>query len=315
MRIDRLLAITVTMLSRDRVNARELAERFEISLRTVYRDLEALSLAGIPVIPYAGHGGGYSLQENYRLDRRLLNLDDLKAILSSLSGISHSLPDGRLNETMEKIASLVPQQHREELYNLEQVVIDTLPWSDHSDQQKRIQRIHRAIADSTGIEFVYCNQKGESSHRRIEPMTLFFKGYSWYLFGFCLHKNDYRFFRLSRMKELRFSDSHFSRRPASYKDFLPHFLPSAPLISITLEFAARFRPFVEDIFDSTSLEEMPDGRLRAHLQMPDSEWIYGMILSFGEHVRVVSPERIRDEVVRRAEKIFSLYKPDNTVAK
>jgi predicted DNA-binding transcriptional regulator YafY len=316
MRIDRLLAMTVMLLNRERISARELAERFEISIRTVYRDFEAMSLAGIPVIPYAGHGGGFGLQENYKIDRRLLTPTDIKSILMSLGSIRQTLPDQKLDDTMEKIASLLPQPERSGACQLEQVVIDTVSWGKSPHLNQRIELVQRAIAGFQLLAFHYFDQSGVASERRVEPHTLVFKGYSWYLFAFCRSREDFRFFRLTRMKEVRLDSGKFVRRPVSYRDSLPGFgmVMPAPLVEIELEFGANSRRLAEDTFDQEQLTVLADGRVRVCLQMPDNEWLYSMVLSFGPHVRVVSPPPVRRAIAEKIKKIAALYKPDTMVS-
>jgi predicted DNA-binding transcriptional regulator YafY len=314
MRIDRLLAMTVMMLNRERVSARELAEKFEISVRSVYRDLDAMGLAGIPVLSYAGHGGGFGLQENYKIDRRLLSAADINAILVSLASIRRSLPQADLDATMEKIASLLPESQRSGAFQLEQVVIDTLSWGGSPALNDKIALIHRAIATSRCLEFEYSTGAGVRSARRVEPMTLFFKGYSWYLFAFCLERRDYRFFRVTRLKSPRLAEAGFTRRAASYRAYLPTFAPAEPAREMVLEFAAADRQMAEDTFDGEQISLLADGRVRVALRMPEDHLFYSMILSFGEHVTVISPAHVRQTLAKKIKKIASLYKPDIMVS-
>ncbi len=314
MRIDRLLAMTVLLLNRERISARELADRFEISVRTVYRDFDAMILAGIPVISFAGHGGGYGLQENYKIDRRLLSPADIKAILMSLASIRQTLPDQKLDDTMEKIASLLPAPERRDACRLEHIVIDSVSWGKGQILNKRIELVQRAIISNRVLEFAYQKQAGARSERRVEPLTLVFKGYSWYLFAYCCSRQDYRFFRLTRMKELRLGHAEFVRRTASYRDFLPDFGPVQPLSEIVLEFGADSRQIAEDTFDEEQIQPLPDGRVRVTVQMPENDWLYSMILSFGTHVAIISPLSARQAIMEKIKKIMSLYKPDTTVS-
>ena len=141
MRIDRMLAITVMMLNRDRISARELAERFEVSIRTIYRDIEAINLAGIPVISYPGNNGGFGIMDNYKIDRQVLSLKDMLSILSALKAISSSLEFSELDNAIEKINSLVPRGKtgQKNLF-AEQFVVDILPWGFRKRQKTLVQK-------------------------------------------------------------------------------------------------------------------------------------------------------------------------------
>ena len=308
MRIDRLLAITVLMLSRDRVTAQELAEKFEVSLRTVYRDFEAMSLAGIPVVSRQGNGGGYSLMETYKLDRRLLKPQDFQAILSSLSGLNRTLGDPGMQSALEKIRSLLPREAETDSPGFcEQLVIDLFPWSRNRGQVDKIREVHRAISESKLLRFQYQNANGEGSSRRVEPMTLVFKGYGWYLFAYCLGRGDFRFFKINRMKEIEICGESFSRRPADYESCLPAAKPANETIDLVLEFEPEMAPHLEEIFPQEPRTTMANDRIRIQASVPGGDWVLGMVLSYGPQVRVISPSWIRDRVADAAKKICSLY--------
>lgn len=308
MRIDRLLAITVLMLGRERVTASELAEKFEVSQRTIYRDIDAMSLAGIPVVPYPGTGGGYSLMETYKLDRRLLKPEDVRAILSSLSGINRTLMDPGMQNALDKISSLLPKGTASESPSFcEQLVIDIYPWSQNRTQVEKIRTIHKGISESRLLRFHYQNVKGKAGSRQVEPMTLVFKGYGWYLFAYCLCRGDFRFFKISRMKEIEICGETFSRRPVGYEAHLPTQSGPASGVDLVLEFEPEMEPFLEDAFPQEKKETADNGRTRVHIIVPHDDWILGMILSYGPAVRVISPPHIRDRIVEAAEKISALY--------
>jgi len=311
MRIDRLLAITILMLNRERVTARELADKFEVSIRTIYRDFDAMNMAGIPVISYSGNNGGFGILENYRLDRRLLTPQDVEAILTTLHGVNRTLEDKSLSQAMDKIASLIPRGQGEEvMQNLEQMVIDIFPWGENPGHGEKIKCLHQAVAQRRIVQFAYINSLGERTIRKVEPMTLLFKGYSWYLFGFCLFKNDYRFFRLSRIKDCETLPVSFTRRGKSYRDCFGPFGENLEPTEFILRFNAGVRQFIEDSFEEEQVEPQPDGSAIVRFRMPVNEWTYGFILSFGENVEVVSPEHIRNEILEKIKKIHFFYKPD-----
>lgn len=305
MRIDRLLAITVLLLGRDRVTAAELAEKFEVSVRTVYRDIEAMSMAGIPVVPYSGNGGGYSLIETYKLDRRLLKTEDIRAIMSSLSGLNRTLGDRHMQSALDKIGSLLPRGSGPQAPSLcEQLVIDLFPWNQNPAQVDTIRTVHQAISETRLLHFHYQNSHNESGRRRVEPMTLVFKGYGWYLFAFCTTRNDFRFFKLSRMSELAIAAETFARRPAGYQSYLPEKKNSGNSYQLVLEFAAEMAPFLEDSFPQEPKAPQENGSIRITLTVPQDDWVLGMILSYGPYVRVIEPDTIRDQVVSAAKKIL-----------
>jgi len=308
MRIDRLLAITMLMLNKNRVTARELAEKFEVSVRTIYRDLDALLLAGIPVMSYQGNDGGYGLVENYKIDRQFLSLKDMLSILSALQSINISLEDNQLDSAMEKIKSLVPKDKKEEMdMYMEQIVLDVLPWGSGERQGSNLKEIHKAIVSCKIIKFTYTNTHGEKITRSVEPMTLFFKGYGWYLFAYCLKREEYRVFRLTRIKNLSILEIEFTRRKKSYRDMEQPDFRDKQQLKIAVRFSHRVRVWVEDSFHDDEIEILNNGDILATTMMSDENWLYPWILSFGENAEVIEPAHIRKKILEIAKKIQKKY--------
>jgi predicted DNA-binding transcriptional regulator YafY len=315
MRIDRMLAITIMLLNKNRVSAKELADRFEVSIRTVYRDINAISMAGIPITSYSGKQGGFGIIDNFKLDRQLLTMKDLLTILSALKGINATLEDKELDSAIEKITCLIPDDKTNLLEDhLQHISIDILPWSYKRKQQEHIKLIHDSIAANKVIEFHYENSKGEIRQRKVEPMTLLFKGYAWYLFSFCLFRNDYRMFRLSRMKEVTALEEKFVRKDKTYKEYFRESFDSAKIIDIVLKFPNKMRQKVIEYFGDESVIEKHENFLTVKFNMPEDEWIYSMILSFGEFVEVLEPKYMRNILKEKSKKMFELYKHDTMVS-
>lgn len=303
-----MLGITVILLGRTQVTARELADRFEVSIRTIYRDIEAIQQAGIPVVCLQGKGGGYSLMDNYKIDRRLLTFDDMMAILTALRGATTMLSDPGMESAMDKIISLVPRDRAAETErHFERLIIDYLPWGFGQKNQEKMQRVHRAIMENRLIEITYRNLRGETGARLIEPMTLFFKGYSWYLFAYCRLKEDYRVFRLSRIVQLGETDRDFVRREVSFRSYQDDDSPGHPPVRLVMKFDPEVRLRVEEQFDTEELTLNDDGSLLAIVHWPEDEWVHSTLLSYGEHVEVLEPLHIRRLLCERAQKIMSRH--------
>lgn len=177
MRIDRMLALIVMLLNKERITAREIADKFEVSVRTIYRDVEAINLAGIPVITFSGNHGGFGIMENYKIDRQLLTLNDMFTILSALKGVNTGLRDIKIESAMEKIISLIPKEKTHELnLHFDRLVLDIVPWGYRDKRNKMLKRIQTTIEQDQLIEIKYSNLKGDYWERIIEPMTLLLKG-------------------------------------------------------------------------------------------------------------------------------------------
>ncbi|OGU81012.1 MAG: hypothetical protein A2499_09770 [Stygiobacter sp. RIFOXYC12_FULL_38_8] len=309
MRIDRMLGIVVLLLNRERVSAKYLADRFEISVRTVYRDIEAINMAGIPIVAYAGNNGGFSIMENYRLDRQVLTLQDMTSILTALKGVSPTLDDSDIDNVTEKILSLVPDDKMELLkQRFEEFCIDIMPWGQKQQPKEYLKELQIAVSQKKLVCFDYRNSKGEFAKRTVEPMTLVYKGFGWYLFAFCKVKNDYRIFKLVRMSNLVTEEEYFKRKNKSYHDFMKLSSDKSQFINIVLRYSAEIKAQVEEYFDEGTIEYQDDGSMIVRIAMPNDNWLHSIILGSGEHVEVLEPEYLRNIIKEKAEKICMNYK-------
>jgi predicted DNA-binding transcriptional regulator YafY len=310
MKIDRLLAITMLLVNRSRISAKELADHFEVNVRTIYRDIDALNQAGIPVIAYQGVNGGYGIMENYKIDKNVLTADEISSIITALKGISSTVDDRKISNTLEKIKGLIPSTELDKLKKKSsEVIIDFSPWGASKIDKSKYDTIKNAIGSSNLINFLYTNSKGESIHRSVEPSKMIFKGGSWYLAGYCLLKGDFRIFKLTRMKDIHVSSETFIPREETIRDFPweKGWDSDANSIELALKFSPSVRARIEDSFNADEIKVLPDGSLIVNVIFPESDWIYGMVLSYGESVEVLAPEYVRNIIKQKAEKILEKY--------
>ncbi len=308
MRIDRLLGITVLLLNRDRITARELAERFEVSVRTVYRDLETINTAGIPVVSYTGNQGGYGILDTFRIDRQVLTFGDVVSLVSTLRAVNSVLENRELDAAVEKIANLLPRRGEDALSRAsERIVIDILPMGYTKKQKDRLADVHRAVSEQRLIRFAYCNNRGENTVRTVEPMTLIFKGGVWYLFAFCRLKSAYRLFRLSRMSDSEVLDETFQRREESFRDIFASNPAGPNLVELELRFSPEVRSRVEDFFDPDQIRRDEIGHMRVDVVFPEDEWVYAFLLGFGEHLEVLYAGPHTEPSLRRRREKYRLF--------
>lgn len=308
MKIDRLFSIVLELLNRERVSAAELAVRFEVSVRTIYRDVEAIDRAGIPVMSYAGRDGGFGILPNFKLERQFLSFSDMLTILSSLKGMEAAFGENDLKDAIGKIRSLVPQNRAAELERRqEQIHLDIRPWGYRNMEQETLAVISDAVKQSRLLKFRYSDSVNKASERTIEPMTLVFKGYAWYLFGYCLLRNDYRLFRISRMRDPEMLDGGFERRGMTYVEFEKQTEGEMKTVVLTLRFPKNFIARAMDYFPGAKLVEELE-TFTVTVNMPDTEWLDSFLLSFGGDMEVVSPENVRARVLKTAEAVAGRYK-------
>lgn len=309
MKLDRLLAIIMLMLNRDRICAKELAEYFEVSLRTIQRDIDAINQAGIPVVSYQGKNGGYGIMENYRIDRYVLTPEEIYSIINALSGVGRGIGDRKMNNLSEKLKSLIPRNDLAALHKDKRFIIDLSPWMENKAIKEKLDLINEAINDGRLLRFVYTSNKGETLDRTVEPMALILKDSLWYLYGYCRLREDFRMFRLSRINDLQLCAERFVRREKDLEEYpwQKYWGAPVPTVDLVLRFAPRTRVRVQDSFDTGQIEIEEDGSLLVRTTYPLEEYLYGLILSYGDAVEVLAPEELRLEIMKRGKRIWELY--------
>lgn len=299
MKLDRMIGILSILLQQEKVTAPYLAERFEVSRRTISRDIEALCMAGIPLVTEQGQKGGISIMEGYKIDRTLLSTSDMQAILAGLRSLDSVSGTSRYAQLMEKLSAgssgvLTGDSH---------ILIDLSSWYKESLAPK-IEQIHCAILIARKISFTYYAPKGES-RRTIEPCHLVFQWSSWYVWGFCRTRQDFRLFKLNRMTDLQTEDS-FERRAVSLPDLSSeHVFPHGYWVKARVQPAYRWR-LVEE-YGLDSFTEEADGTLLFASGFVDKTSIVGWIASFGDGAELLEPKEFRKDVVDFAKGILRQY--------
>ncbi len=316
MRIDRMLSIVVILLNRRKITARELSDRFEVSLRTIYRDIEAINLSGIPVISNQGMDGGYEIPENYKLGHQYLSLSDLRAILTALKGINAALEDKEIELIFEKVQCLLPDSEKTgSAHDAETLVFDTLGWGRQEKSAHRIQNLYEAIKNRQLVEIDYRDGYGKASQRLFEPMTLIQKGFSWYLFGFCRDKKDFRLFKLTRIKSVKLLSGRLERRPGHYRQMATEWLSPEKNLEVVLKFSSRLRHRIGDYHEEAEILAEDVDSITVKTLFPYGEWLFATILAYGPDVEVLSPHFLKDELKYRIHRMTSLYQKNEKLKK
>lgn len=313
MKIDRLISIIVLLLRKERVQARELAELFGVSVRTIYRDIEAINLAGIPLVTYQGVNGGISIVEGYRLDRSVLSGDDMASLIAMLRGYAAVVPGDSHTVLLEKLKNVLTQSQLEALnLKVNQLVIDPSPWGGYGPVKERIAIIRKAIAETCRIEFIYTDAAGRKTRRRVEPYSLILKSHHWYLYAWCLMRQNYRLFKLLRLKEPVLTGERFQARemPLDQSLWENEWHDPGQMIEMELAFDPDMEPVVEEWFGEENMTSA-NGRILVRMTLPENDWLYGYLLSFGKGVEIINPPHIREIIARQAREIYLRYHSEN----
>ncbi|MCI8700397.1 MAG: YafY family transcriptional regulator [Clostridia bacterium] len=293
---NRLFEIVYILMQKKKITAKELADRFEVSTRTIYRDIETLSGANIPIYASKGKDGGICLLEEYVLNKTILSEEEQNQILFALQGMKRV--SGEDQDVLEKLSILFNKR----VYDW--IKIDFSDWGKDSTQEDRFNMIKTAILNKKLIEFTYYNSDGNKSTRIVEPLQIWFKDKSWYLISYCKLKEDYRIFKIARIKEIMILQQHFQRElPKEHKGEKYNF----KIIQLELEISKEMAYRVYDEFENEAISKKENGNFIVTVEYPENEWVYGYILSFGEHIKVISPNRVKSIIKDKLKKTLKNY--------
>lgn len=297
MKIDRLMGILTTLLQQDKVTAPELAESFEVSRRTINRDIEDICKAGIPLVTLQGRGGGISIADGYKMDKALLTGEELQAVLAGLKGmdsISKTSYSARLGEKLSSKTNRVISD--------DVILIDLASYAK-TPLTHKIDVIKNAVRDHRSISFRYFYEKGECE-RTIEPYRIVFRWSSWYVLGYCLQKEAFRLFKLDRLWDLETCSESFEPRELPQRElvFDEYFTQGRLRLKALFEESEKYRLIEEYGIECYTVEK--DRRLLLERDFANYKNMLEWILSFGDRVEVLEPEELRADVCRQAENIL-----------
>lgn len=308
MKVDRLVSIIMTLLDKKRIGARELADMFEVSPRTIYRDIDAINMAGIPVRSAPGVGGGFEIMQEYKLDKTVFTADDLSALLMGLSSLSGMMRGDEPVHALAKVKSFIPADRAKEIeLKVNQICIDLTPWTGGGNIRPNLEIIKSALQENKTLTFEYIAHHGNETTRTVEPYQLVLKGNHWYLQGYCRKRNDFRLFRLSRMSYLQKQEEIFT--PREYQK--PQLDFDGIWETMQTKIEVRFHKSVMDrALDFCPYEDfLPDGGDYYIVNFPfiENEYYYDILLSFGDKCECLAPLHIRAEIKRRIQDMAALY--------
>lgn len=296
----RLFKILYYLLDRGNATAPELAEKFEVSSRTIYRDIEALSGAGIPVYAEPGRNGGICILRDFVLDRAILSENERQELLAAIQSISATgYPSGKDIKT--KLSGLFHG-------NTENwIEVDFSRWGKSTCDNAKFEQLKTAVIEHREIKITYENSNSERTERIIQPLKLAYKSKGWYVKAFCLEKQDFRLFKMNRILEVKLLTKTFIPRPYPETEDMPYQTSEKIILLFSKKIAYR----VYDEFEDEQIKVQENGDLLASAEMPLDPWLIGYLLSFGTEVEVIAPKKLRETVAAQAKKIVEKYNEKN----
>ncbi|TCL54263.1 putative DNA-binding transcriptional regulator YafY [Kineothrix alysoides] len=335
MQINRLFEIIYILLDKKTVTAAELAEHFEVSPRTIFRDIDTLSQAGIPIYAMKGKGGGIRLTENYVLNKSVLTPKEQQMIMQALHGMN-AVREEEIRPALSKLSALFGGEQED------WIEIEFSSWNSDDGVSRRFVILKEAIFAHKRVTFIYSGANGTSSRRFAEPLKLVFRASSWYLYAWCMDKADFRFFKLSRMEEPWVLEEYFERRNPPIVRGNPDLKDTPDLqgesalqytgysqnssnvnsetsaigtkniyadkiITVTAIISANKAYRILDEMDKKDVEKLANGNYKVQMLMPENDWMYQHLLTFGSDMKVLKPERVREKLIKKLKNAIKQY--------
>lgn len=286
MKNNRLFKILYYVLEKGKVTANELAEKYEVSIRTIYRDIDVLSSAGIPIYATQGKGGGIEIADDFVLKKSFLSENEQEQILIALKGLELTNKEYE-NELLTKLTALFKTK------NTNWIEVDFTNWQRSKSYDELFKDIKSAIINKNIVRFIYFSSNKKETSRKVKPIRLLFKGWDWYVYAFCLSRNDFRYFKLSRIKEFEILPNTFEddfdsivlKKEIEYEETV--------FVKVKFDREMAFRVYDEV---SSAIEEDEDGSLYATVELPNDYNLYNYIFSYGDASEVLEPKEIRDKI-------------------
>ncbi|WP_346871523.1 YafY family protein [Clostridium sp. UBA5119] len=308
MKIDRLISIIMVLLNYERVSAIKLAEMFEVSPRTIYRDIETISLAGIPIITHNGVNGGISIMQEYKVDKKLFTATDISTLLMGLSSVSTTLSNKEIIGTLEKVKGLLPKEQIRDLeLKSNQITVDLTTWMGNKSFYPKLDKIKKALSESKYLSFEYYGGNREKNERCIEPYKLILKEVNWYLQGYCMLRKDFRVFKLSRISNIEILESTFIPREFQEKILDGNGWIEKRLIKIKLLVDWSLREQMVERCGEDNIEAYGNDKFIVEFPFVEDDLGYNILIGFGDKCECLAPENIRIELIKRIKKLLYVY--------
>ena len=299
--IDRLIQIIFLLLRHENITAKQLAQDLGVSTRTIYRDINTLSIAGIPITSQKGYGGGLSLLEGFALDKSYFTQEEQSNIIQALQILkSSNYPDA--DRTLNKVAGLFSHTLQSDWLE-----IDFSYWGSPEKERRNMTALERAVINKYVIKFTYYNSELTITEQTVEPLKLLFKSHSWYLIAFSRRRKEIRTYKLSRIRNLQITDQLFDRTLPADFSLTPAYQEEYNIPLFKLRFSEKIAYKVYDEFQEEYIKKLEDGTLEVTFRYQLSDWTFLYLLSFGEYVEIIEPVEARMLLKEKAQKILALY--------
>lgn len=296
MKLERLISIIYKLLNHEVLSASVLAEEFQVSARTIYRDIDVICAAGFPVISHEGTKGGYGMMDGYKMDRALLGSYDVHSLITVLNTLSSVFEDDRAQGTIERLQTIGPENPASTL---------SVDLESRRADPAALRQLRTGIVERRAVRFDYINAGNERTTRDVEPVRLDYKYSNWYMYGFCRTRRAYREFRLSRMLNLQLTGSLFQTQHEQLQEATAVTASTSGSVnselSLTDNVIIRVKPDALsdaiDQFHRADKQFHADGSMTLTIPVVaplQARWLWSILLAFGGGAEVLEPSALRD---------------------
>lgn len=303
MKTDRLYALTLYLLNHGKTPASELAKHFEVSVRTIQRDIDALCQAGIPICAFTGTNGGYEILSDFKMNNQLASEDEYAYIATAINGLKTVANNPVADGISEKITAISNNCNTGMILDFSVL---------REGDEKLLQMLQSAVKNKQVVKFFYTNNSGETREHCVEPIAVIYKWYAWYMLAFNPAKQDYRTYKLVRMEDVYTTEDKFSKEHMSAEDILNACSNSYQGKGITTKVRMRCRGNaihrIKEYLNGQIIEMFEDGTAIMELHIVENEqWWIGVVLSQGKEVEIIEPEHIKNRIIECAKDVLFLY--------
>lgn len=309
MKISRLISIIFLLMEHNKISASKLAELFEVSIRTIYRDLDSLLIAGIPIVTEVGVNGGIKIEDSFKLEKGFFGSDEIISLLLGLESLPLNIAKSDMQTTVAKIKNMIPNNRYQQIKkSVNQISIDYTPWFANNMDTYYLDELNSAIKSNNIITIKYIDKNGCESKRQLEPYLLSFKENYWYLQAYCLNKKAFRVFKLTRVSCLIVHDELFEAR-----DYTPDPMNGSnwaykEVIEVKLKVEPSILNSIIDMFGHSVIQETDNKDIIVNIPLTKDDFGYNIILGFGYQCECIEPIEVRDEIIKRLKKSLEKYK-------
>ena len=298
MKIDRLIEMLMMLINKDKLTATELANHFNVSIRTIQRDIDTLSVAGVPIFATVGKSGGYEILESYKIDKSFLKSNEADTLVAFLKSLTSTVPNPEMKSIFSKLSVLYPDNEKEN-----KVVIKLNPHVNEKDFNNIMQKLTLGIENEQKISINYIDSSFNQSKRIIAPQTIVMMGSTWYVYGYCYLRKDYRVFKINRIISCGLLKESYNKHelPVQPPELLPwnnNMDSRRKNTAIKLELDIAMLGRVPDYFKYENCKILND-KIVINTKYPVDEWLWGLFLSLVPYIKIVEPEWVKQEFINR----------------